>query len=245
MREKRCYPRTVKQQRPLRVSDSGPQTLRLLIADAHPILREGLKGLFRGTFVECVGEASTGLKTLELARRFRPDVLLLEPVLPDMDGLELLRAVKRAFPKMAIVIFTGQEDPELAFQAALSGADGYCSKGGSSKPLMDLLKHLAAGRPVDVFHRPSFVANGSRSGSLPRKTISPDRPPLSRREEEILRCLALGLRTSEISESLRLQPETVRTHVKNIFRKIGVTSRTQAVLWAIKKGLVKGGGPGH
>lgn len=246
MRDTHRYSKTVKKRPPARVCDSSPRGIRVLIADAHPLLRAGLKDFLKGTFVECVGEASSGLRALEQARRLRPDVLILEPLLHDMDGLELLRAAKRTFPKMAVVILTGQEDPEFAFQAALAGADGYCSKGGPSAPLMALLESLAAGRGADARVRTTLGAAKLHSLAHPvRRDFSRDRAVLSRREEEILRCLALGQRTLEISKNLRVQPETVRTHVKNIFRKIGVTSRTQAVLWAIKNGLVKGGGPGH
>jgi DNA-binding NarL/FixJ family response regulator len=232
----RRYPGVSKRLRPPKGCGPAARALRLVVVDPQPAAQDAVRGLLAGTSAECVGEAATGRKALELVRALGPDAVLLEPLLPDMDGLELVRTLKRVYPKMAVVIRTGVESPELGFQAALSGADAYFSKGASGGALAAFLARLGDGVPPERM---------PPEPSSPQGKQLPEGLALSQRELDILRCLALGLRTSQMSDTLRLKPETVRTHVKNIFRKIGVRSRTQALLWALRKGLVKANGTGH
>lgn len=189
--------------------------------------------------VEFIGEASTGREALDLARRLRPDALIMDTCFPDLGGLDLLAVLRRERNPVAVFFFSGLGDSKRALEAFLAGAEGYFLKQESSTALQDAVLRLAEAnrRPWPRWSANAEPATGPRAASDP----APARGGggfLSHRETQVLQCLAAGLRTREIAAGLQLTEATVRTHVKNILRKTGTRGRTQVVLWAIRCGLV-------
>lgn len=209
-------------------------SIKLLVCDDHQVIRTGLASLLAGTEIEIVGEAATGKETVKLAQKTKPDVILLDIRMPDGDGLATLEKLRSKVPASRVVMLSTYDNPTYIARAVALGASDYVLKGSSREALVATI--TAAGRGESP----------SRSGELRRiasamkvrQAIDDDDVPLTQRETQVLRHVALGLSNKEIGRSLEISVETVKEHVQNILRKIAVSDRTQAAVWAVRKGLV-------
>jgi DNA-binding NarL/FixJ family response regulator len=207
--------------------------IKLLIADDHEVVRQGLKGLLADTEVKIVAEAATGSKAVEYALNNDPDVVLLDNRMPDGDGLTALGRIKRDKPDMPVLMLSTFDNPTYIARAVALGASGYILKGCTREHLLQCIRTAAAGESTwtrDELRRVSGVL------TIARPAADVD-VPLTPRESEVLRQLASGLTNKEIAEELDISFETVKEHVQRILRKIGVSDRTQAAVWAVRKGL--------
>ena len=208
--------------------------IRLLVCDDHQVIRIGLASLLAGSDIEIVGEAASGKESVEQAVRIKPDVILLDIRMPDGDGLSILRELNSAAPDSRVVMLSTYDNPTYIARAVALGASDYVLKGSSREDIIATITAAGEGE------------SPSRSGELGRiagtmkirQMIDDDNVPLTRRETQVLRHVALGLSNKEIGLSLDISVETVKEHVQNILRKVAVSDRTQAAVWAVRKGMV-------
>ncbi|HEY45374.1 MAG: LuxR family transcriptional regulator [Anaerolineae bacterium SM23_ 63] len=210
------------------------EVIRLLIADDHAIVREGLQALIdTEPGMELVGEAQDGVEVVEMARSLNPDVILLDLVMPRVDGLQAISDIKQADPEARILVLTSFDEDEKVFTAIKSGAQGYLLKDASPKELLRAIRDVYRGEPSmhpTIAHK--LMRELQRASSLP-----PTEEPLTEREMEVLKLVAQGHPNQEIAEKLVLSERTVRTHVSNILSKLHLANRTQAALYALREGL--------
>jgi len=210
--------------------------VRLLIADDHEIVRKGLRVLLEtSTEVEVVGEAANGKEALSKAAQYRPDLILLDLVMPGKDGLEVIKEIKNNFPSVKILVLTSYSEEEKLAQALKEGALGYLLKDSSPEELLEAIKEVSQGK-THLSPELAFRVVRLMTG---KTTPLSNSEFLTKRELEVLNLLAQGLSDREIAQRLFISPRTVGTHVSNILTKLGVKNRTQAVLLAQEKGLVK------
>ena len=205
--------------------------IRVLITDDHGVVRQGLRMfLSQAPEVEVVGEARDGEEALRLAREVRPDVVLMDLLMPVMDGIEATRAIKAGMPDVEVVALTSVLEDASVAGAVKAGAIGYLLKGTDADELRSAIRAAAEGR---VHLAPEAAAR------LMREVRSPDGPePLTGRETEVLGLLARGRANKQISAELFIEEKTVKAHVSSILKKLGVRSRTQAALHAVRTGVV-------
>jgi two-component system, NarL family, response regulator LiaR len=205
--------------------------IRVLIVDDHSVVREGLRMfLARDPDLEVVGEAADGAKAIEQARRLRPDVVVMDLLMPILDGMAATRAIRSELPETEVLALTSVLERASLVEAIRVGAIGYLLKDTKAAELRTAIKAAAAGQ---VHLSPQ--ASASLLGAV-RLTERPE--PLTPREMDVLRLLAQGHSNKEIARILHLVEETVKFHVRHILAKLGVQSRTQAVLAAIRLGMV-------
>jgi NarL family two-component system response regulator LiaR len=206
-------------------------SIRLLIVDDHGVVRQGLRMyLALDPELEVVGEAANGAEALRLAHELKPDVVLMDLLMPVMDGVAATEAIRRELPEVEVIALTSVLEDSAVYGAMRAGAIGYLLKDTEADELCRAIKAAAAGQ---VQISPPVVARLLREVSAPQKP-----EPLTKRETEVLRQLALGKSNKEIAATLVIAEKTVRTHVSNILGKLGVASRTQAALHAMRSGLV-------
>lgn len=209
-------------------------TIKLLVVDDHEVVRSGLKTLLNGTDIKIVGEASTGEQAVRLALKHEPDVVLMDIRMPEGDGLNALGRIKLDRPNMPILMFSTYDNPTYVARAVALGASGYLLKSVSREKLIEGIHIAAAGESAWTRDELRRV-----TGALATPRLAADvEVPLTQRESEVLRQLAFGLTNKEIALALHISYETVKEHVQHILRKIGVSDRTQAAVWAVRKGLV-------
>jgi DNA-binding NarL/FixJ family response regulator len=209
-------------------------SIRLLIADDHEVVRLGIKSLLVDTDVTVVAETSSGDETLEAVRKVKPDVVLLDVRMPDMDGLTTLSRLRIEGPLLRILMLSSHDNPTYVARAVALGANGYLLKSTSRDELLSSIRRAAAGE--DAWTRDE-LRRVTGALATPRMAGEVD-VPLTQRESEVLRQLAHGLTNKEIGQALGISYETVKEHVQHILRKIGVNDRTQAAVWAVRKNLV-------
>ncbi|MFI5912748.1 response regulator [Dactylosporangium sp. NPDC051541] len=204
---------------------------RVLIADDHAMVREGLvRFLSLSDDLEPVGAAADGQQAVELAHALRPDLVLMDLLMPVLDGVSATAAIRRELPGVEVVALSGYLEPQLIADALHAGAVGYLLKDTDADELHRAVRAAAAGQ---VQLSPAVAAR------LVRDVHVPGAPPqLTRREEEVLTLLARGRANGQIARELHIAPQTVKTHVSNILQKLGASSRTQAALYAMRAGLV-------
>jgi DNA-binding NarL/FixJ family response regulator len=208
--------------------------IKLLIADDHEVVRSGLKSLLSSTDIKIVAEASTGEQAVRLALKHEPDVVLMDIRMPEGDGLNALGRIKLDRPAMPILMFSTYDNPTYVARAVALGASGFLLKGISGEKLIEAIRAAAAGETAWTRDELRRV-----TGALATPRLAADvEVPLTQRESEVLRQLAFGLTNKEIALALHISYETVKEHVQHILRKIGVSDRTQAAVWAVRKGLV-------
>lgn len=206
-------------------------TIRILIADDHAVVRQGLKMfLSLDPELEIVGEAADGAEAVRLAGETTPDVVLMDLLMPRMDGIEATRAIRQQHPGTEVVALTSVLEDASVTGAVRAGAIGYLLKTTESDELCRAIKAAAAGQ---VQLSPQAAAR------LMREVRGPAQPePLTDRERDVLGLLVDGQSNKEIAASLGIGEKTVKTHISNILAKLGVQSRTQAALHAVRAGLV-------
>lgn len=209
--------------------------IRVLVVDDHSLVREGLARLLemREEF-QVVGEAGNGLEAVERARELKPDVVLLDVRMPELDGVEALRRIRAENPEIKAVVLTTFLSDDYVFRALEAGAAGYLLKDVSSEELFQAVRAAREGR---VSVQPNVMRM-----LLDRMVQGPNGPAgtetLSAREQEVLRLLAQGATNKEIAASLCISLATVKSHVFSIFKKLDVRDRTEAVTLAVQKGII-------
>jgi len=209
-------------------------SIELLIADDHEVVRFGLRSLFQDTEIHIVAEADSGNSAMKLALKHRPDLVLLDVRMPDGDGLSCLARLKVDLPDTPVVMFSSYDNPTYVARAVALGAAGYVSKTAKRDEILQAIRVVAQGDSIwtrDELRRVTGALATPRLGAEVEV-------PLTKRENEVLKQLAFGLTNKEIAQALGISYETVKEHVQHILRKIGVTDRTQAAVWAVRKGLV-------
>ena len=205
--------------------------IRILIADDHSVVRQGLR-MFLGLDpeLEVIGEARDGAEALLRAHELHPDVVLIDLLMPVMDGIAAIGAIRRELPDIEVIALTSVLDDSSVLGAVRAGAIGYLLKDTEADDLCRAIKAAAAGQ---VQLSPKAAAR------LMREVRAPDSPEtLTEREVDVLRLLAQGQANKQIAHNLRIGEKTVKTHVSNILAKLRVPSRTQAALYAVRIGLV-------
>jgi len=209
-------------------------TIKLLVADDHEVVRCGLRSLLAGTEVEISAEVATGEAATKYAIENAPDVVLLDIRMPEGDGLNALGRIKLEKPDMPILMLSTFDNPTYIARAVALGASGYLLKDCTREALLGAIRIAAAGESAWTRDELRRV-----TGALATPRLAADvEVPLTQRESEVLRQLAYGLTNKEIAQALHISYETVKEHVQHILRKIGVSDRTQAAVWAVRKKLV-------
>ncbi len=210
--------------------------VRVLITDDQAIVRKGIRALLlTEPDIEVIGEAENGLAAIKQVETLHPDVILMDLMMPEMDGIEAIRRITTKQPKARILVLTSFATDDKVFPAIKAGALGYLLKDSSPEELVQAIRQVEAGE--SSLH-PAIARKLLQELSRPPE---PQRPPttepLTEREVEVLRLLARGLGNQEIADQLVISEATVRTHVSNILSKLHLASRTQAALYALQKGL--------
>jgi DNA-binding NarL/FixJ family response regulator len=208
--------------------------IRILIADDHEVVRSGLKTLLADSEVEVAAEVATGEAAVKYALANKVDVVLLDIRMPEGDGLTALGRIKLDKPDLPILMLSTFDNPTYIARSVALGASGYLLKGCTRDQLLAALRTAAAGESAWTRDELRRV-----TGALATPRLAADvEVPLTQRESEVLRQLAYGLTNKEIAQTLHISYETVKEHVQHILRKIGVSDRTQAAVWAVRKQLV-------
>jgi DNA-binding NarL/FixJ family response regulator len=205
--------------------------VRVLLVDDHTVMRQGVRMLLSlDPELQVVGEAANGRDAVDLTHKLKPDVVLMDLVMPVMDGLAAIIEIRRELPETEIVALTSVLEDSIVTDVVRAGAIGYLLKDASGEELVKAIKSAAAGQ---VHLSPQAAAR------LVRDVRAPDHPQtLTSRETDVLKLLAQGQSNKEIAQALAIGEKTVHSHVSNILAKLNVPSRTQAALYAIRTGLV-------
>ncbi len=219
--------------------------ITLLVVDDHPLFRQGVvDALSLETDMRIIAQSASGDEALEFIRTKKPNVAVLDVNLPGMNGQQITHQVSQEKMDTRIILMTGYDDIEQAIHAALAGAHGYCSKDIEPQNLARIIREVAEGKFVfanNVFTRRELELWVEESMEGARRSYSePGAPfhPLSDREMEVLACVVRGMSNKEIASLLGISHQTVKNHVTAILRKFGVEDRTQAVVYALKRGWV-------
>jgi two-component system response regulator DegU len=211
-------------------------TIRVLLADDHKMLREGLRRSLTDEGFEIVGEAENGEQAVELARSLEPDVVLMDVSMPEMDGVEATRRIAAAEVPSRIVMLTMHADKEVLTEAIRAGASGYLVKDCSTDEVAEAVRIAAKGETALSPHLAATMLDEVRRLDAPE---APEEERIvTRREEEVLQLIADGCSTPEVAERLYISQKTVKNHLASIYQKLDARDRTQAVLQAVRMGIV-------
>lgn len=214
--------------------------IKLMIADDHRLFREGIKALLALTDdIEIVGEAEDGESTLKRCEELQPDIILMDINMPGLNGIRATEQILQKQPETRIIMLTMLEDDASVFNAMRVGARGYLLKGADPQEVLSVIRAVAEGQalfgPAIATRLMNYFKElGSKPGSTETLTLFPE---LTERELEILRLIAQGLNNQEIAQKFVLSPKTVRNHITNIFSKLQVADRAQAIVRAREAGL--------
>jgi len=211
-----------------------PTPVSLLIAHPHELIRAGLRAMLDKSGIKAVGEATDAPSTLTLAKKQKPDVVILDAAIPGGDAFELVLKLTKTLPATRFILLSVLDNPTYMARARAAGASNFLLMGFSQRELVAAIQNAAAGKPA------------SGTGSFAKVTASMQERDsraahdagVTPREEQVLRHVALGLSNDEIARSLEISVETVKEHVQNLLRKLSVNDRTQAAVWAVKSGVV-------
>ncbi|MBX9687491.1 MAG: response regulator transcription factor [Candidatus Obscuribacterales bacterium] len=185
--------------------------------------------------IKVVGEAGDGLETLRLVEELKPDVVLMDVAMPEMDGIEAARQLREKFPELRIVMMTSSKDEDDIFAALSAGVNGYCTKEVSDDRLLTAIATVVRG---DLWLDASVAAKVMQIIPNPSSAADTGHQELSERELEVLKLIVEGVANSEIAKRLYISPNTVKSHIKHVLDKLSVSDRTQAAVKAIREGLV-------
>jgi DNA-binding NarL/FixJ family response regulator len=222
---------------------ASPERIRVIIAEDHAVVREGTRQLLeREADLEVVGEAADGAQAVALVERLNPDVAIMDISMPVMTGIEATQRIKASHPNTAVLILTAYDDDQYVFALLEAGAAGYLLKDVPSAEVVRAVRSVYAGEPVlhpaiarkvlARFAGPAQQAQAPRAGHDGEASLTD-------REQEVLRLAACGLSNAEISARLYLSIRTVQVHLTHIFNKLGVGSRTEAVIAGLRSGLLR------
>ena len=210
------------------------QIIQILIVDDHAVVRKGIRALLATEpSIEVIGEASDGEEAVRLFQELNPDLLLLDLLMPKMDGIEVIKSLKKTCPTAKILVLTSFAADDQVFPAIKAGARGYLLKDSDPGDLVTAIHQVYQG---ESFLSPTVARKVLEEVFQPgEKPLSPD--PLTKREIEVLQVLAKGKSNKDIALELTISETTVRTHVSNILGKLHLASRTEAALYALKEGV--------
>lgn len=208
--------------------------IKVLIVDDHEVVRRGIQTLLKDTDIKIVGEAATGEQAVEQTAKTKPDVVLLDIRMSGGDGLEAMETIRKKSPHAKIVVLSSYDNPTYIARSVSLGAADYVLKGAARKDIIQAITRAAKG---DIPAETS-VMRRVKMTMAKRKEVGDEQVPLTNREIQVLRHVALGLSNREIGKALEISVETVKEHVQNLLRKISCSDRTQAAVWAVRNNLV-------
>ena len=210
-------------------------TIRLMLADDHRMLREGLSRSMSEHGFDVVGEARDGAEAVNMAQRLTPDVILMDVSMPEMDGVEACRQVRAAVPETKVVMLTMHADQEVLANAIRAGACGYLVKDCSTEEIAGAVRTVFSG---EVALSPQLAA--SMLDEVRKLATVPTREDrvVTKREEEVLQLIADGCSTSEVADQMYISQKTVKNHLASIYQKLDARDRTQAILRAVRMGII-------
>jgi DNA-binding NarL/FixJ family response regulator len=211
------------------------KTIRLMLADDHRMLREGLRRSMADQGFDVVGEARDGEEAVRLAEDLQPDVILMDVTMPEMDGVEATRQIKQDRTDVRIVMLTMHADQEVLASAIRAGASGYLVKDCSTEEIASAVRMAASGETALSPQLAASMLDEVRK--LDQPANDEDRV-ITKREEEVLQLIADGCSTPEVAERLYISQKTVKNHLASIYQKLDARDRTQAVLQAVRMGIV-------
>jgi NarL family two-component system response regulator LiaR len=214
------------------VKTSPSKPIRVLLVDDHPMVRRGLAAFLKAfDDLELAGEAGSGQTAIELCAQLRPDVILMDMVMPDMNGATATRTIRQQFPAVQVIALTSFKEEELVKSALEAGAIGYLLKDVSAEDLVNAIRAASAGRAT---------LSPEAAQALVHAASQPPAPAydLTEREEAVLGLMVEGLNNTQIAGRLTVSPSTIKSHVSNILSKLGVASRTEAVTLALRQRIV-------
>ena len=208
--------------------------IKVIVADDQNIVRRGLASLLAGTGIEIVAEAVTGKEAVSKTKKHKPDVLLMDVRMPDMDGLDALERIRKNSPGTKVIMMSAYDNPSYLARAVALGAEDFLLKDVPAKAFAATIQRVVLGEaaPADA------PLSKLKAKLQERPDPKADDVPLTRREYQVLRHLAYGLSNREVGRSLNISIETVKEHVQNILRKFDMPDRTAAAVWAVQRGLV-------
>jgi DNA-binding NarL/FixJ family response regulator len=213
------------------------ETIRVAVVDDQRLFTKGISGLVDMLDgVEVVGVAYDGEEAVALCRKEEPDVVLMDISMPKMDGISATREIRDLLPQSAVIILTAHEDDEHVFEGIKAGAQGYLLKDSEPEDLSRAIHTVHAGNTIIAPDLAQKMLNTFESGGSGRSQLAP--PPLTERELEVIRALAQGMSDRQIAQSLGISEKTVRNHTSNIYRKLHIFDRTQAVIYAVREGVI-------
>jgi two-component system, NarL family, response regulator LiaR len=213
------------------------EQITVLLVDDHSVVRQGVRAFLEAQLdVSVVGEAESGAEGVRLAQELVPDVVLMDLVMPGMDGVEATRQIKRVSPRSQVVVLTSYHEDEHIFPALRAGAISYTLKNIRATELAEIIRQAARGESVLHSRIAARVIQEVREA---KKNVPPAFAELTERELEVLRLIAEGRSNAEIAEQLVLSEKTVKGHVSNIFSKLHMADRTQAAVFAWQQGLME------
>jgi DNA-binding NarL/FixJ family response regulator len=211
-----------------------PTSISLLIAYPKELIRAGLRAMLANSTIKTVGEATNAASTLTLAKKHKPDVVLLDAAIPGGDAFELVNKLAKTLPGTQFVMLSATDNPTYMARASAAGAANFLLKSVSQKELVTAVQNAAARKPASGaggFVGVSELMSRRNSSGKAKTDLTP-------REEQVLRHVAFGLSNNEIARSLEISVETVKEHVQNLLRKLDAKDRTQAAVWAVQSKLV-------
>jgi DNA-binding NarL/FixJ family response regulator len=207
-----------------------------MLADDHRMLREGLGRSMREQGFDVVGEASDGAEAVAMAQRVRPDVILMDVTMPEMDGVEACRQVRLELPGTQVVMLTMHADQEVLASAIRAGASGYLVKDCSTEEIASAVRMAASGETALSPQLAASMLNEVRKWD--KAAAAEEERVVTKREEEVLQLIADGCSTPEVAAKLYISQKTVKNHLASIYQKLDARDRTQAVLQAVRMGIV-------
>jgi len=222
----------------VKTGGTGKTWIRVLLVDDHLLFRQGVRRLLEGAGdIEVVGDAETGEESVHLAEDLAPDIVLLDVAMPTLSGIDAARMIKASSPRAGIIMLTVHADEEFLFEAIKAGAMGYLLKDCTPDELIRAIRVVHSGEGLLA---PTMAAKVMREFARTRETkdLAAVHLPLTQREVEILQHVTTGLANKEIANRLSISERTVKNHLSNIMEKLHVNSRTQAAVYALRRGLV-------
>jgi DNA-binding NarL/FixJ family response regulator len=215
-------------------------TLRILVADDHKVVRRGLRALLESRpGWEVCGEATTGREAVEKARELKPDLVVLDITMPELNGLEATRQILKALPRTEVLVLTIHESEQVVHEVLEAGARGYVLKSDAGRDLVAAVQALSQHKPFLTLGVTEMMLGAYQKGGLPQEEPGASHSPLSPREREIVQLLAEGRSNKDVATTLNISVKTVETHRANIMLKLNLHSIGDLVRYAIRNGIIE------